>query len=218
MNEESPRAPRGTPSPWLELSKNPLLILLLGTALGSIIVPQLDQHIARSRQLQSLRTQKAISIIKSDNDTDAALTAIQTLFENRGKDDSTILTWKENLPSFRSRLYSLHEDFDHVAWRWCPENVKEAYLLGLIDGASFDRGRTICSRYESSLRWEADERDLAWKLLLTARQSPVTSDEVDGLRVAVARASAALTQSRKDREAMVSELVHIVLGQDGFLL
>jgi hypothetical protein len=215
MNNRSSPAPRRRTSPWLELSKNPLLILLLGTALGAIVVPQIEQRIARSRQRQELRTQTAIAIIKSNNDTNFSLNSILTAFEERFKDDSTLVSWNENLPSFRSKVYGLHEGFNQMAWRWCPETVKGAYLLRLMDNQSFRQSQNLCAEYDASLVRTMKPIDVAWDLLFQRRQSVATRDERDDLRRKLQRARSALRQSSMEREEKVSLLVHLLMGKDG---
>jgi len=215
MAAEQKKRAEQVSSGWLELSKNPLLLLLLGTLLGSIVVPRIDQQIARVRRSQELRTQKAIAIIKASNDTEVLLNEIMTAFENRFKDDISLHAWNEEQPSFKAKVYSLHEEFNRIAWRWCPEAVEEAHLLTLIDRGDYLLAKQICASYSESLAKANRTRDVAWQALFEEQEFPFNQTRREELRRAIGAARASLVRAEDEHRRQMETLVQIFLGNNG---
>lgn len=169
----------------LQILKHPLLILLLGTLLGSVIVPYISGRSARAREIEELRVTSAVAAVQNGNDVDRRLNGLLTTFESFWKDtpEAERAARKGEL---RSKIYSLYEEFDHTAWWWFDESRHQARLLGLLSEKEAIEAEALSSQYRHGLEEGVAAIDSAWQISL--RQSPPPND---------AEAAKVLTHARK---------------------
>lgn len=146
-----------------EISKHPLLLLTVGTLLGSFVIPYVNARIDRDRRRLELKSQRATTILQSawniDRKLNLVLTEFATFHRDRVTTGSTTSSSKEAL---RSRVYTLYEDFNRDAWWWHWQVLEEAKILGLVDDGSRAQLEQAVQRYHDALLDSTAELDKVW--------------------------------------------------------
>lgn len=124
--------------------------MLVGTLLGSLIIPHLRDREARKRELANLRLQKAFAAFSANQEVDADLNGMITGFENLLKARVHTLDPQRDF-DLQRQIYAHHTAFNRDAWWWFPQLITEAQLFEVLDSESVTEARTLAERYEENL-------------------------------------------------------------------
>src|SRR6476661_6537513 len=80
MTSERKRQDTGRASTLLEVSKHPLVILLVGTLLSSVFIPDINRRATRARELEERRAERALTAVKTNSEVDRLLNLLLTDF------------------------------------------------------------------------------------------------------------------------------------------
>src|SRR5438270_10956344 len=128
----------GRTSVLLEASKHPLVILLVGTLLGSVFIPEINSRATRAREFEELRAERALAAVKTNSEVDRLLNLLLTdfaYFWNDTKDGE----FESRRPELRAKIYETHKEFDRFAWWWFDQAWQEAAILGLIEKETVEK-------------------------------------------------------------------------------
>lgn len=158
----------------LRASKHPLVVLLAGTLLGSVLIPFVNSEIDRERRLRDLRAEHSRVVLKSSLDVERKLNLLNTAFESFYKDDVVSgQTTVDSRRALRVRVYELHEDFDRDAWWWHEQLLDEAKVVGLLDDARLSQLERAVRNYKNALLTSTELLDRYWAQLIRS-QEPVS--------------------------------------------
>jgi hypothetical protein len=190
----------------VSLSKHPLLVLFVGTLLGSILVPWVNGRAARAADLEKLRAQKAVEALDANSDIDRKLNIVITAFESFWKDTSPAQRQAER-SVLRKRVYELYQDFDRSAWWWFEEEWRGCQLLGLLDEQGVTRAEAITEQYKTSLTKTTACLDDIWRVSI--EKEPIPNSEEAALVLAAVRSNFFAT--RDERMQLVGDFTALLL-------
>jgi hypothetical protein len=196
-------------SPILELSKHPLVVLLVGAVVGSIVVPRVNARIERTRQVHALKAQRGTDVLKFGFDIERRFNAVTTAFQSFYKDE--VLTGIANDDSrqlLRTRVHQAYQEFDRDAWWWHWETLDEARILGLIDAVQLGKLELAVKHYQEALLASTAALDPYWEELL--RHSKLVSPEEAAHTVD--KTSLLLEECRARRRESLLEMVQIIVS------
>ena len=153
-----------------EQTKHPLIVLALGTILGSVLVPYVGSRLARETRRAELRAAHAIRALQSSAKTDLQLNLLLTEFGSFVQDES--ITDQAARFALRGRIYSLYADFNRDAWWWYWQLLQEAQVLGLVNADEEIVMRAAIEEYASHLQETAGAINPLWQSLLSASSTP----------------------------------------------
>jgi hypothetical protein len=161
-----------------EWTKHPIMVLLLGTLVGSIVIPRLNERATREAQLRELRTNLAQEAVTKSAEIDSSLNALVTTFGTYVK-DSLHRGKSGDRAELRRQVYTLYREFERDAWWWHWRVLAKAKVLRLATPEQLRRIDTACWRYQENLKRVASEVDRLWYPLITAKkQSAPLFDEI----------------------------------------
>lgn len=190
-------------------SRHPLVVLVIGTILGSILIPLINDRAARERKLEDLRAQRALAAIEASNDVDRKLSLLLTTFESFWKDtDEPTQTTRSEL---RTRIYDLYGQFDLVAWWWFDESWQGARMVGLLDSHDSQEAERLSAAYSASLMESTRAISAVWKASLHAAPP---SKEAMGQILHSTRLT--LQKTRRKRFELVARLAGLMLRRSWY--
>jgi len=160
----------------LEVSKHPLVVLVAGAIIGSIVVPRVNARIERARRLHELRTQRATRVLESGFDIERRFNAVTTTFQSFYKDE--VITGTANHDSrqaFRTRVHATYQEFDRDAWWWHWQTLDEVRVLQLVGNVQLGALEQAVKNYQEALLASTDALDRYWDELL--RRAELVSPE-----------------------------------------
>lgn len=185
--------------------RHPLLLLLLGTLLGSVLIPYVSSQAAHSREIEELRTERALAALQESNNVDRRLNVLVTSFGTFWADtnDGTRESRQDEL---REKIYRVYEEFDRTAWWWFDEAWQTARYLNLLDDKEAKEARDLSEEYKASLLKCTAALDEIWRMSLT--QNPLPSQrDADAV---LARVRKTLGDSRTQRLQVVGKLARML--------
>jgi len=189
-----------------EAFKHPLVLLLVGTLLGSLIIPYLREREARNREIENLRLQKALVAFSANQAVDADLNGLLTGFENLFKARVQTLD-SERDHELQRQIYDHHNAFNRDAWWWFSQHITEAQIFGLLDSKSIGDARRLARQYDGSLRATTKALEKFWFLM---ESEPVLSPPGE-LEELIHTAREANTNGRRERLKVVSAFAALLL-------
>ena len=149
--------------------RHPLTLSIIGTLLGSLLIPWIVGRSSKEAALADTRVKQAIQVMATSNGVDATINKIKTAFEGFEKDALSIEEQDEFLrrrEDLRRRVYDLYSDFDSTAW-WWPRNIyDQARILHLISPARLDKLNDYIGQYNNNLVETAHTIDIPWQAYL----------------------------------------------------
>jgi hypothetical protein len=204
VNESTSNAPRGP----RELSRHPLFLLLLGSLIGSVLIPWLNTRADRQRLLREARLKAASEIIRHNLDMNQKLNTLQTTLELFHKNNaSSVIPVSERSherAALRIRFDSAYLDFDQFAWWWYRDIYRDAVLLGIADKQKLKIISTALEAYTRNLS------DSAGTVYSFAYQcfGPGYDPADQGLTTRMGATRRRLTDLAFEREKLISQITH----------
>ena len=189
-----------------EISKHPLVLLLVGTLLGSLIIPQLREREANERELADLRSQKAFAAFSANQGVDADLNGMTTGFENLLKARVQTLDSPRDL-DLQRQIDTHHAAFNRDAWWWFPQLITEAEIFGILEPNSASEARSLAKRYDANLIATSTALEPFW-FLMESKPALSPPDKLDHL----------LRQIHDSNKRMAEDRLQIVSAFAGLLL
>jgi hypothetical protein len=149
--------------------RHPLTLSLIGTLLGSLLIPWIVGRSSKQAALADTRVKEAIQVMATSNGVDATVNKIKTAFESFEKDALSVEQQDEFLrrrEDLRKRVYELYSDFDSTGWWWARNIYDQAHILHLIPSARLDKMNEYMGQYNNNLVETAHTIDIPWQAYL----------------------------------------------------
>jgi len=139
----------------LGVLRHPLFLLVIGSVIGSFLIPWIGEKINRKKTLQEARLRKAIEIVENNTKTVSQLNAMVTRLSSFHDNNIKIKPSPEKVRELQQKLVADLDDrwseFDKTAW-WWPEDLNtEATILGTIPVTGKDVLRQHISAYKTNI-------------------------------------------------------------------
>lgn len=185
--------------------KHPLFLLILGTLLGSVLIPFITSQAAHAREVEEVRSQRALSALQENYQVEERLNVLLTTFGTFWSEtDDT--NREARRPELRTKIYSVYEEFDRTGWWWFDEAWQTARILSLLSPSETQEAQKLSDDYRASLRTFTEAMDPVWKMSL-AQTPPPSAAEAEA---ALARARTVLNDSRTKRLQIVGTFSHML--------
>jgi hypothetical protein len=139
----------------LDFLKHPLLLLMVGSIVGSILIPHISERTSRTKALQDARLRKAVEIIDNNTRTISQLNALRTrlgMFHNdnvRSKPTPAKLKeWQDKLGADMNDRYL---EFEKTGWWWYRDLNDEAVILEIVPPTGSDKLRNDVNAYHTNI-------------------------------------------------------------------
>lgn len=153
--------------------KHPLLITLLGTAVASWVIPGIVGRSNIEAARAKARIDQALEVMNASNSVNTHLHKIKTAFETFEKDSlsASPQDYQPRREELRKQIYSIHSDFDSIAWSWTWSVSYRARVLKLVSEKEFEELQVQAGKYDKNLTATSLEFDKAWHSYLPATTS-----------------------------------------------
>ena len=192
----------------LDTSKHPLVILLVGAVIGSVVVPRINSRIEREKRQQGLRAERGTAILKSAWETERKLNLLKTAFESFYRDQlATGKATTEYREALRDKVYALYQDFDRDAWWWHWQVLEEVKVLKLVDDARFPELDRAVHDYHDALLASTRPLDRYWDELI---RRPELVSEIEGAKT-LSEVGPQLVQLGERRRESIRQMVQTIV-------
>ena len=163
-----------TPAPqsadFFETTKHPLIVLVVATALGSVLIPYVNLRLARENRQRELRVSQGLQALRLSSETDLRLNLVLTEFANFVKDESNPDSAARS--ALRERVYRLYAEFNRDAWWWHWRLLTEVQVLHLVNGDAARIMSAAINEYAANLKESTQALDPLWGSLMASGTQP----------------------------------------------
>ncbi|MEY2488254.1 MAG: hypothetical protein QOC70_196 [Verrucomicrobiota bacterium] len=166
--------------------KHPLFITLFSTLVASWVIPGIVGRSNIEAARAKARIDQALEVMNASNSVNTHLHKIKTAFETFEKDSLSASPedYQKRREELRTRIYSIHGDFDSIAWSWTWSVSYRARVLKLVSEKEFEELQAQADKYVKNLTATSLEFDKAWHSYLPANTSaskPTTGPVMPGI-------------------------------------
>jgi hypothetical protein len=119
----------------IEALRHPLGLLILGSALSSLLIPWISSRSTEAKLLQEARLTRALEVGTHNRDFDSKLNGLLTYMEMFHTQNVRMklkpAELKEAQTAFRNKYTERYLALNETAWWWYGDITREAYLLRL---------------------------------------------------------------------------------------
>jgi hypothetical protein len=130
---------------------HPLFLLLLGTMLGSVLIPSLSARFNTKRLLSETRHQEALNTIEKGFDVDRRLNSVSTRLASFAKDHQRLHQPIVFSEAILTKVEDLYVEFEQRAWWWCAEEFAKAKVLRLLSNEQLEQFSSLARQYHDNL-------------------------------------------------------------------
>lgn len=142
-------------SSWLELLKHPLVLLIVGSIIGSILIPKISEKSSRTKALQDARLRKAVEIVDNNTRTVSQLNALRTRLGMFHTDNLRLkppaARLKELQDKLREEMNNQYLEFERTGWWWYRDLNDEAVILEIVPPTGSEKLREHVNAYHANI-------------------------------------------------------------------
>jgi hypothetical protein len=151
---------------------HPLFLLIVGSVIGSLLIPWIGNQINRKKVLQEARLRKAVEIVESNTKTVSQLNGMVTKLSSFHDNNIKLKPTPAKLGELQMKLVedmdSRWSDFDKTAW-WWPEDLNtEAMILGTIPASGAGTLRKDIDAYKKNILDTSNAMKELWSPCISA--------------------------------------------------
>lgn len=140
---------------WLEFLKHPLLLLIVGSVIGSILIPRISEKASRTKALQDARLSKAVEIVDNNTKTFSQLNALRTRLGMFHTDNVRLKPSPAKLKELQDKLSedmnNRYLEFERTGWWWYRDLNDEAVILEIVPPTGSDKLRDDVNAYHANV-------------------------------------------------------------------
>ncbi|MGH9908676.1 MAG: hypothetical protein ACRD8U_24210 [Pyrinomonadaceae bacterium] len=195
-----------------EASQHPLILLLVGSVLSSLLIPGISARSTEAQLIQETRLKKALEVGIHNREFDSKLNGITTLmktFHNqnvRMKFNPVELRQAQN--AFRKDYTDRYLALNETAWWWYWDIQREARLLKLTSASDDARLDQKIKEYGDSTTVSVGAIAPMWKFLSSYEYRIDDGSQVEFIKLEKAMDEAITTQY-KARGTLVQDMAKI---------
>jgi Mg2+ and Co2+ transporter CorA len=157
----------------LDFLKHPLLLLIAGSIIGSILIPRISEKASHARALQDARLRKAVDIIDNNTRTISQLNALRTRLGMFHTDNVRLSPAPAKLDALRDKLSADMNDryleFEKNGWWWYRDLNDEAVVLEIVPPTGSDKLRSDVNAYHKNILDTVKLLNEMWHACVDAR-------------------------------------------------
>ena len=138
-----------------DFSTHPLLLLFIGSVIGSFLIPIVSEKIGKKRVLQEARVKKAAEIVDNNIKTLSQINSLITRL-NMFHDDNTRLKpspaqLSEQQEKLRDDMNGRYLEFEKTGWWWYRNLNDEAVILEIVPPSGSQKLRDDINAYAQNI-------------------------------------------------------------------
>lgn len=188
--------------------RHPLFLMLVGSVIGSFLIPWISQKTDRNRVLREARLKKKVEIVNKNIETISQLNVMVTRLGTFHKDNIRLKPSPARLPELQDKLRDdmnkLYADFEKVGWWWYGSLNDEAVILEIVDSGGLEKLRNDVTAYRQNIIQTVAAFNDFWHKCLSKEYDFEENGNVTQIQKAM---NERLNQLANERVILVSNLV-----------
>jgi hypothetical protein len=194
---------------YVELLRHPLFLLLIGTLLGSLIIPAINKRIDRERLQKEARLKFSTELIERNMEIDGYLNTFLTSLElfHKGcvRDSIKLTDFSKQQADLREKMREKYGELDALAWFWYSKMRFQARTIGIQELKPVDE---LFEEHKKSVENSVSIITQFWNLCLENDYKPKDPAVQDSME----KTRKSFTSSIEDRGKIVSRIINTVIG------
>lgn len=179
----------------LVVLSHPLFLLVVGSIVGSLLIPPVSEKINRQKVLHEARLRKAVEIVDNNTRTITQLNSMITRLSSFHDTNIRRQPSPEKLKQLQEKLVEDMDnrwlEFEKTGWWWYQDLNDEAVILGIIPAAGTSALRQHVNAYHANILATSNAMKLMWR--------PCTAADYD-------YKDARITKSREEMNQKLNDL------------
>jgi hypothetical protein len=134
---------------------HPLFLLVVGSVIGSFLIPRISEQTGKKRVLQDARLRKAVEIVDNNTRTSSELNSIVTRLATFHDENVRLKPSPAKLSDRQDKLAEevsrRYEEFEKTGWWWYRDLIDEAVILELVPATGSDKLREHVNAYGANI-------------------------------------------------------------------
>lgn len=156
----------------LNFLRHPLLLLIVGSIVGSILIPRISEKASHTKALQDARLRKAVEIIDNNTRTISQLNALRTRLGMFHSDNARLNPPPAKLKEWQDKLGADMNDryleFEKTGWWWYRDLNDEAVILEIVPPTGSDKLRNDVNAYHANILGTVKALNTMWHACVDA--------------------------------------------------
>ena len=151
----------------LVILSHPLFLLIVGSIVGSLLIPPVSEKINRQKVLHEARLRKAVEIVDNNTRTITQLNSMVTRLSSFHDTNIRRQPSPEKLKQLQEKLVEDMDnrwlEFEKTGWWWYQDLNDEAVILGIIPAAGTSTLRQHVNAYHANILATSNAMKLMWR-------------------------------------------------------
>lgn len=187
--------------------RHPMFLLVIGSVIGSFLIPWITERASKKQVLQEARLRKAVEIVDNNQRTVSQLGALVTRLQMFHKDNVRLRPSPSKLVSLQEKLASDMNDryleFDKDGWWWYRNLTEEAAILEILPPEGSGKLREHVDAYAANILQTVNALNELW-VACVAADYDYQSDKVNKME---SKVNTRLQELSDARNQLVTNLV-----------
>lgn len=192
----------------VQVLKHPLFLLIVGSIIGSLLVPWINRQSDKSRVLREARLKKAIQIVDNNTRMQSQINSLMTRLGIFHKDNIRLKPSPAKLGTLKDQLaenmIARYAQFEETAWWWYGGLKDEAVILQILPPCGTDKLQHDVDAYGKNVYDTVKALEDFWHICLSTEYDFTENGKVTQIQT---KANERLKQLADERVALVNNLV-----------
>ena len=210
--EEQQPAAKAEPKahPVIEYLRHPLVVLLVGSLVGSIVIPYINARSTETRLFQEARLRKATEIMNHSREFSSEMNSLMTAIGSYHFDNIRMrirpAEYKQTQKEFNKKMNDRYIEFDKKAWWWYGSLLQEAAILKLASQDDLRKIDEDIKKYAANVNEHTGVMGELWHAVVSPDYDP--HDEKIARFIEVANKKVA--ELSEDRRIIIEHIIQVI--------
>lgn len=142
-------------SPAVDFLRHPLVLLVVGSVIGSVLIPRISEQAGKTKVLQEARLRTAVQIVENNTRTvsqiNSIVTKLATFHDQNRRLKPSPAKLSERQDKLAEEVSNRYEEFEKTGWWWYRDLNDEAVILELVPPTGSDKLREDVNAYANNI-------------------------------------------------------------------
>jgi hypothetical protein len=142
-------------SPAVDFLRHPLVLLVVGSVIGSVLIPRISEQAGKTKVLQDARLRTAVQIVDNNTRTvsqiNSIVTKLSTLHDENRRLKPSPAKLSERQDKLAEEVSNRYEEFEKTGWWWYRDLNDEAVILELVPPTGSDKLREDVNAFANNI-------------------------------------------------------------------
>jgi hypothetical protein len=134
---------------------HPLVLLVVGSVIGSFLIPRISEQIGKKKVLQDARLRTAVQIVDNNTKTvsqiNSIVTKLATFHDQNRRLKPSPAKVSERQDKLAEEVGNRYDEFEKTGWWWYRDLIDEAVILELVPPTGSDKLREDVNAYAKNI-------------------------------------------------------------------